>query len=332
MGTKGRDIRTEEVDVNPEESEEPKEGSREAKGPDGSGPLFDLRAIRQSRGLTLQDVSSSTKISGSNLKAIEEQRFELLPEPIYARAFIDTYAGVLDIDGKEIRSLYDQYLKSLEPNEDRSEVLKKLAEEERRPEPWIWLIAACLVVLIGLFFLYQWGVDDHEAVNEAPPAVEIERSEEPENVPADVPASWEEDAAVEKSEASETGGVRSALPPAVESIKKTSTTIEAGKQPESVVEEPKEEAGAGTNATAEEKPHVLVIKASDLTWVQISRDGELPFEVMLRPGDRITKRASEKFDLIIGNAAGVEVSFQGKLLGPLGEHGEVVYLTLPSER
>ncbi|MEA3487338.1 MAG: DUF4115 domain-containing protein, partial [Thermodesulfobacteriota bacterium] len=79
------------------------------------------------------------------------------------------------------------------------------------------------------------------------------------------------------------------------------------------------------------EPYVLVIKASELTWIQISKDEEPLFEVMLRPGERITEETSEKFDLIIGNAAGVNVSFQGKPLGSLGKHGEVVHLTLPED-
>ena len=63
----------------------------------------------------------------------------------------------------------------------------------------------------------------------------------------------------------------------------------------------------------------------------MQRDAGTAVEIMLRPGERVTKRASEKFSLIIGNAAGVDISFQGKSLGLLGEHGEVVHLILPAD-
>jgi len=36
-------------------------------------PAFDLKTIRESRGFTLRDMSSSTRVSLSNLEAIEEQ-------------------------------------------------------------------------------------------------------------------------------------------------------------------------------------------------------------------------------------------------------------------
>jgi len=88
-------------------------------------PTLDLKAIRKSRGLILKDMSSSTKVSLSNLKAIEEQKFELLPDPIYARAFIRAYARALDIGGEEALSLYDKYLESLEPDKNRNKITRR---------------------------------------------------------------------------------------------------------------------------------------------------------------------------------------------------------------
>jgi len=95
----------------------------------------------------------------------------------------------------------------------------------------------------------------------------------------------------------------------------------------------KEDTAAPEKATvAEEEPYVLVIEASELTWMQISKNGGSPFEVMLKPGERIIEKASERFDLFIGNAGGVDIRFQGMPLGPLGGHGQVIRLTLPPNR
>jgi len=97
-------------------------------------PCLDLRAIRENAGLTLGDISSSTRVSSANLQAIEGQRFELLPEPIYARSFIRAYAGMIDLNSKDILSLYDHYLKGLEPDESRNEILKSL-QRIKNPQP-----------------------------------------------------------------------------------------------------------------------------------------------------------------------------------------------------
>ncbi len=50
---------------------------------------------------------------------------------------------------------------------------------------------------------------------------------------------------------------------------------------------------------------------------------------MLKPGDRIVRNASKKVMMIVGNASGVNITFNDEPLGSLGRHGEVILLTLP---
>jgi len=298
---------------------------------------FDPKAVRESKGLTLRGISSSTRVSLSNLKAIENQKFGLLPEPIYTRSFIDAYARALDIDGKEILSLYDKYLESLEPDENRNKLLKKLAGKKRHTKFWIWLvIASCVIVFTGIFYLYQWSPDGSREMRERASVGEVGNAEELQDVSGDVPSAPEkDDIATEKddkileTESPDLSGSTDISE--VDDIKDAGQVIEEDRQPEIEGEQQKEEAAPDEAVTGKEEPYTLVIEASELTWIQINRDEEPPFEVMLRPGERITEKASEKFGLIIGNAAGVDISFQGKSLGIIGEHGEVVHLTLPAD-
>ncbi|MBW2598862.1 MAG: helix-turn-helix domain-containing protein [Deltaproteobacteria bacterium] len=298
-------------------------------------PVFDLKAIRESRGLTLSDVSSSTKVGLSNLKAIEEQKFELLPDPIYARAFISAYARTVDIDSEEILSLYDKYLESLEPGEDKNEILKRLAEKKSYTEFWVWLtIVSCVIALMGFFYLYQWNKDDSREMKERAPVGEIENSGDLQDRSGDVQAPGKDGIATAEggktleTESFDLSG--SADISDADDIKGTGPVI---KNEQSNIKDDQLEKEAVPNKAVAvvERHYTLVIKASELTWMRINRDEEPPFEVMLRPGERITEKASEKFGLIIGNAGGVDLSFQGKLLGIIGKHGEVVRLTLPAD-
>jgi len=305
---------------------------------------LDLRATREARGLTLKEISSSTRINVSNLKAIEDQRFELLPEPIYARAFIDMYAKTLAIDGKKILSLYDTYLDSLEPDQDRYEVLKTLAEEKRHLEVWIWVIIALgLITLIGSYSLYQWRTRVLQGAEGLSPARTTEVTGELQSVPedislperGDVPTTGE-DMSQDRDRAPSTD---LSVADEIQDQTITDTPVAeveqpaAGEdQPDTQIEEPVETLGPDKVLTNQEKPYILVVEASERTWIEIGRDGEPPFEVMLRPGERFTESAMGGFNLIIGNAGGVDIRFQGKLLGPMGEHGEVIHLTLPPER
>ncbi len=78
-----------------------------------------------------------------------------------------------------------------------------------------------------------------------------------------------------------------------------------------------------------EKTLHLIIDAKELTWARITEDLNSPSQVLLKPGDRIERRASDFFQLDIGNAGGIDLIFQGKPLGKLGKLGQVIHIRLP---
>jgi hypothetical protein len=51
--------------------------------------------------------------------------------------------------------------------------------------------------------------------------------------------------------------------------------------------------------------------------------------MILKPGQKVERFASDRFVVDVGNAAGIDVTFQGRSMGNLGEQGQVVHLTLP---
>jgi cytoskeleton protein RodZ len=69
---------------------------------------------------------------------------------------------------------------------------------------------------------------------------------------------------------------------------------------------------------------VLALEASELSWVVVQTDDASPHEALLRPGDRLTWRAQEKFALTIGNAGGIRGELNGKALAAFGPKGRVV--------
>ena len=73
----------------------------------------------------------------------------------------------------------------------------------------------------------------------------------------------------------------------------------------------------------------LEIAAAELTWVSIKIDSTDPEELLLRAGERKTITAHEKFVLKIGNAGGTSLILNGRDIGNLGPHGQLVDITLP---
>ncbi|MGZ6248241.1 MAG: DUF4115 domain-containing protein [Syntrophales bacterium] len=70
------------------------------------------------------------------------------------------------------------------------------------------------------------------------------------------------------------------------------------------------------------------MEARDVTWLRVTADNNPPYEILLQPGEKIEREASQ-FIIIVGNAGGIDIAFQGKSLGNLGKEGEVVHITLP---
>jgi cytoskeleton protein RodZ len=75
----------------------------------------------------------------------------------------------------------------------------------------------------------------------------------------------------------------------------------------------------------------LVIEARELCWVRITEDRAPSSQVLLKQGDRIERTAADFFLLDIGNAGGVNLTFQGNALGSPGKRGQVVHLRLPEK-
>ena len=63
--------------------------------------------IRQlTRGLSLRHIASVTKIGMRYLEYIEEDRFALLPAPVYLRGFLQEYARLVGIDQRRVADAY----------------------------------------------------------------------------------------------------------------------------------------------------------------------------------------------------------------------------------
>ncbi len=73
-------------------------------GADVTGPV--LRRLREARGVDLQTISQKTKIGIGHLRAIEDERFDLMPAVVYVRGFLVEYAKFLRIDVKRVLDTY----------------------------------------------------------------------------------------------------------------------------------------------------------------------------------------------------------------------------------
>jgi len=71
----------------------------------------------------------------------------------------------------------------------------------------------------------------------------------------------------------------------------------------------------------------VVIKAKENAWVSLSADGKKMWEGILQADQQRAVRAEKQIVLTTGNAGGLDVSYNGKALGALGNESEVRTLT-----
>ena len=74
----------------------------------------------------------------------------------------------------------------------------------------------------------------------------------------------------------------------------------------------------------------LALTATEDTWLSVSSDGTQIFSGLLEANQTKTIEGKQFAKLRVGNAAGLEVQFNGKSLGPLGAHGQVRDLVFTS--
>ncbi len=66
-----------------------------------------LKNVREQKGISLGDVANTTKITIRYLEAIENGRFELLPNRIFARGFVKSYAKCVGLDPNGVVASFD---------------------------------------------------------------------------------------------------------------------------------------------------------------------------------------------------------------------------------
>jgi len=264
-----------------------------------SGPLKklpDLRALREERGLTIEDIFLKTRISPSILDAIENGEFHLLPAPASTKNFIQMYADAIGIDAGIILAHYQRHVNKTQVEPEKVTVVKAQIAFDRKPfsrylryaVPAVAIIAAaCMYAFFyekgppGIFQRNVTVVEQKQVVPTPAPAVKVPP---PEAVPA----------------------VPQAAPPAVVAPKETPQAPDTTRLD-------------------------LLIEATEDTWLKIAEDRNPPYQITLKKGEKLSRNAREFFVIDVGNAAGVNVTFLGKSLGNLGRKGQVVHLRLPQQ-
>ena len=250
-----------------------------------------LRDSREEKGLTFDEVSNALFIRKRVIGAIESGDWGNLPHPVYVKGYVNQYAALLNIADR-----LEAELISTE-NEPPMEVQEAPLAPRKEVAPKGWgakkkLAAASVMGAIVVGFLIFQNTPKTAYV--APPVRSVGSSYQAVHTDTNV-----QDTTVQPVEAS------------VNTVSLQPAPV-AAEEGEKVVLEPKK----------------LTIACQEKTWVRIIIDGVEQKEFTLNPEEVVMLSAKENFDLLIGNAGGVKLFYNGKDTGFTGEYGEVKHISL----
>ncbi|QJB57809.1 helix-turn-helix domain-containing protein [Pseudodesulfovibrio sp. zrk46] len=305
-----------------------------------------LRKERERKGLTIELVMEATKISRTNIVAMESGDKAALPHPVYAKGFVKSYARYLGLDSDEMAMVVDrEYQDEADGPEEKiyevSPAAEKAFQEGDSPEVKrrsIWPLVLVLVVLVGVVVLLVMNFkakNDNEIASSAPAieqvdevdvpdspiaeneAYEVESSQEDAQVDSVVEGTTVKDGEVVEDEVSQVeDSAESEMPQAASEVEiESAAGSQSESQPELSAITPDESTPEVTRQEKQKYDHMLVIRATTEKgcWIGVWRGDETKMarDFVLKQGEPLRLMFNSPRRIRIGNVAGVTVTYNG---------------------
>ena len=270
-----------------------------------------LRDGREKKGLSFAQVSEITKLRPYVLEALENEDWDRIPSPAFVSGFIRSYARALGLEEGKAITLY-QKASPVEASPP-----KLLVEPVRSRKTLAFTLIIFLLVMISFYYLWK-GYSTSERVLISPEAIrpgsdnviKSERIQELQKGIEAVPSIKQNKEELAPKIDPEVADLQMPVDPLEENEGiKISPAASGIKTPELTL-----------NANVREK-----------TWIRIFVDNSDPREYIFHPGRHLEWRAKKGFDLLIGNAGGIDFEFNGEKIENFGIPGQVVRLRLPKD-
>ncbi|MDQ1238471.1 MAG: cytoskeleton protein RodZ [Thermodesulfobacteriota bacterium] len=249
-----------------------------------------LKNLRESQGKTLEEISESTKVAVANLDFLERDRYDLLPPKVFVKGFIRAYAQEMRADPNEIIKKFEDFVSEGEMPEYSEDEYPVLHEVAEKRSFIFSPLFTIVLTGAGILSLIILVLT---GVTRLFFPDEISRS-------TSYPA-------VVGQVATNTISTKPTLPG------------DQTPQKSAFADPPRRQPGK----------KVLEIKALAGTWVRVEPDTGAPEELVMAPGDIQVFTAHETFHILVGNAGGVRIRYDGKEYPVLGKTNQTLTLTLP---
>jgi cytoskeleton protein RodZ len=262
-----------------------------------------LREAREQRKVSLHAIAEKTNISVRFLDALEKGHIEKLPGGIFIRGFVRSYASHVGLDPDETVKEFLAAHPGARADEDRDD--DRVRDGFGPVVIWLALAAVIAAILAGL---YLWSTTrggsapPAGSAGPAPAAQVLAPASQPVSVPGAQPA--RQDAAEQGAAVLMTAGLPSTA---------------AGAAPDAAVALPVRPSGA---------PMLLTISPAGRCWIQVTADGRVRLSREVAAGEQVEIEATQRLDLVVGDAGAFAYRLNGRPGRPLGQTGQVVRVTV----
>jgi len=254
-----------------------------------------LRNTREARDLTIEEVSTQTRISLQFLKKIEQGDMDGLPAIPFVKGFIRNYQQVLDLrEDEELNNAINELVPSVKIDKtskvSQPTVNVLETEEQSGGALKLGLIGLLIILLIWVGYMVISSTGDSDEAE----TVAGQQTESTEPAQETAPA---------ENEGTAKAGGSDATPEAGEDTTKTESM--AGAQ------SPANPNDLRTGVASREKLK-LTIRGLEKSWVRLSIDRASPVDVWIDPAETIGWEASHEIRMTVGKSNGVAMYLNGE--------------------
>ena len=133
-----------------------------------------LKAAREAKGLSLEDIASETRIPLRHLESLEASDWDRLPAPTYTLGFAKSYASAVGLDRAEIGDQLRADMGGFRTDSSAVETFEP-ADPARTMPKWLVISAIAAIVIVALVF--SWI--HNRSVSEEPYSVPVATQAQP---------------------------------------------------------------------------------------------------------------------------------------------------------
>ena len=305
-----------------------------------------LKAERELRGVTLEELHTKTRIPMHYLQALEKNLFDELPEEVFIRGYIRSFAKVIGANEDEVLSAYIDITKTAPSIDTNNQNISNQNESTFDPK-FIFILAFTILFLLGAV----WSINilirkfNMDSTKPTPTVLQQKQNKTKEefkkNLPARNPKTNDTSTTLEKTELPSKPSV---IDPEVTS-KKPSNSLSTnpiaafGNSSAMVKDEDTEEKlklhadETATVSSENDIPLKLTIKVKDDVWFNIEVDDSPVEDFLLARGSEKIFYGKKQFLLNVGNQNSVDLTLNGTVVNlPSGNKENIVKnFTITSE-